>query len=85
VRTLIMPASSPKLVKMLCFHKCPFFLCSTMVLSPLLLRVDFGFSSVLFWGCLRLILCVFYCFIEYLKPSRMRLNMFFCLPLDQIA
>jgi len=69
-----MPTSSPKLVKLLCFYKCP---CFTLVLSPLLLGVDFGFSLALFWGCLRLILCVFNCFIESFEPSMMRLNMFF--------
>jgi hypothetical protein len=76
-----MPTSFPKLAKLLCLCKCLPLLCYTLILSLLLIGVQFGLNLVSFWGCLKLVLCAFICFIKSLKPSKTRSSRFFAYPL----
>jgi hypothetical protein len=68
----LMLALSPRLARLFYLHKCLPFLCYTLVLSLLLLKVSFRPNLLSFWGCLRLILHALNCFIRSLEPSRMR-------------
>ncbi len=67
----LMLASSPKLAKLLCFCRCFPFLCYPLVLSPLLLKVGFGFNLTSFQGCLRFVLCAFDYSTRFFEPSKM--------------
>ncbi len=80
----LMPASFPKLAKLLCLYRCPLFLCYTLVLSLLLLGVGFRFSLTSFWGCLKPVSHAFICFIGSFKPSMMRSNRLLIYPLTEL-
>jgi hypothetical protein len=72
-----MPTSSPRLPKLPYLCKCLLFMCYTLVLSLLLLRVGFRFNLISFWGCLRLVSHAFVCFIRFLELFKMRSNELF--------
>jgi hypothetical protein len=65
-----MLASYPRLAMLLCLCRCLPFLCYTLVISPLFLGVSFGLSLVSLWGCLKIVLCAFVCFIGSLEPFK---------------
>jgi hypothetical protein len=75
--SILMPTSSPRLIRLLCLCRCHLLLCYTLVLFPLFFGVDFKLSLISFWGCLKLILCAFDCFIGTFEPSMTRLDMLF--------
>jgi len=81
---IFMPTSSPRLTRFFCFYKCVFFLCYTLVLSPLLHKVGFRFNLTSFWGYLRFVSCDFDCFIGTLKPFKTRSNKLFIYPLIEL-
>jgi hypothetical protein len=68
----LMLALSPRLARLFYLCKCPPFLCYTLVLSLLLLKVSFGPNLVSFWGYLKFIWHALNCFIRSLKPSKMK-------------
>ncbi len=76
----LMLASSPKLTKMFCLCMCSPLMCSTLVLSPLLLGVGFELNIVSFWGCLKFILHALMCVIVSFKPSRTKSGKLFAYP-----
>jgi hypothetical protein len=80
-----MLTSCPRLANLLCICMCLPFLCYTLVMSLLLLEVDFGFNLISFWGCLKLVSCAFICFIGSFEPFKTKLGKAFRLPLDQIV
>jgi len=71
---MLMLALSPMLARIFYLCKCPPFLCSTLFLFFLFLRVSFGLSLISFWGCLGPISHAFNCFIRSLEPLRTRLG-----------
>jgi hypothetical protein len=79
-----MPASSPKLIMLFCFYKCPLLMCYTLVLSLLLFEIGFGLNFISFWGCLKLVLHAFTCFIRSLEPFKTRSGKFFVYPLIEL-
>ncbi len=80
----LMPTSSLKFARLLCFCKCFSLMCYTLVLSSLLFEVGFEFNLVSFWGCLKFISHAFDCFIQPFEPSRMRLGKFFAYLLTEL-
>lgn len=80
----LMPDSSPKLTKLICFCRCLPLLCYTLVLSPLLLGVGHKLNLVLFWGCSKLISRALICFIGPYKPSKMKSNRLFAYLLTKL-
>jgi hypothetical protein len=79
-----LPASFPMLAKLFYPYRCLLFLCFSLVLFLLFLRVKFGFSLVPFWGYLSLILCALVYFIGSFEPSKMRLGKPFAYPLTKL-
>jgi hypothetical protein len=79
-----MLALSPRLATLFYFCKCPPFLCYTLVLSLLFLRVNFGPSLISFWGCLKFISHAFSCFIRSFKASRTRIGKVFAYPFTKL-
>jgi len=73
----LMPTSSPKLTKLLCLCKCPSLpLCYTLVISPLLLGVGYGFNLISFWGLFEARFMCPHLFHNY-EPSNTKSNKLF--------
>lgn len=79
-----MPTLSPKLTRLLCLCTCVPFLCYTLVLCPLFLKVGFELNLTSFWGYLRFISRAFDCFIKTLQPFKTRSGRFFIYPLIKL-
>lgn len=79
-----MPTLSSKLVRLLCLCTCVPFLCYTLVLCPLFLKVGFRLSLISFWGYLRFVSCAFDCFIGTFEPFKTRLGRLFPYPLIEL-
>jgi hypothetical protein len=70
--------------RLFCLCRCPPFLCYTLVLSFLLLGVDFGLSLTSFYNCSKFVSRVFDRFIGSFKPSKTSSSKFFAYPLTRL-
>ncbi len=77
-------ASFPRLVRLFYLCSCLPFVCFSLVLFLLLIKVGFGFSLAPIWGHLNFDLRALICFIGTFKPSRMRLGRLFAYPLTEL-
>jgi hypothetical protein len=83
VLTLLL-TSFPKLAMLFYLCRCPFFLCFSLVLFLLLLRVGFELNLSPFWGYLNFVSHAFIGFIGSIKPFKMKTCKFFAFLLIEL-